>query len=128
MTILDANVFIALLSEQDALHERAMQVVEQVSAPILLPEYIFVEILTVLAMRAGMPKVEKFLSAVVALPITFLPSSGELLAHSLIMFRKQPGGRLSFPDAALLYLSREHDIITFDKTLERAITGKKRKQ
>ncbi|MEK7649203.1 MAG: PIN domain-containing protein [Patescibacteria group bacterium] len=121
MTILDSSVWIAWLDKDDSQHGRAEKVFEQVS-DIVVPEYVILEVCTVLSRKKGHAFAEQFLSlAVENSDITILLSSEDLFYKTVDSFKKVFRRRLSFADSMLAVLSRSYTILTFDNTLQKAI-------
>jgi len=122
MILPDTNVFVALLSKDDSLHERARQAIIELQEPIYLHEYVYTETLTVLATKYGMLAVEKFVSFVAQGQVVhFLPSDTSHLSPITSLFRTHSLGKLSFVDITLLYFAHSYAVLTFDKELARAI-------
>lgn len=86
----------------------------------LLPEYVFLEIVTVLAARLGTHSAvsvgETLLSA---RELEFVPCS-ELFRDTFELFRRQSDGAISFADAAIVAIARRRRaeyVATFDTDL-----------
>ncbi len=119
--ILDSNVWIALYLEEDSQHKKALKL-----APffrhVAIPEYVILETCTILLIKAGGEISEKFLDyAFDNREITVLFSMRDFFQETIKIFREKNGKKLSTIDASLLYLSSEHEVITFDKDLQKAI-------
>lgn len=126
MTILDANVWIAYFNEADALHDRAAHLVNQHAGHQLgLPEYVILEVATILAIKSSKKTADTFLAYVLDnQDVTVLYAHQELFAETVTVFRDQRTAALSFVDAALVALGRDHTVITFDKALAKALKSK----
>lgn len=91
--------------------------------PALLPEYVFLELVTILLLRRGLAtaiEVGKILLE--AREVEFIPCS-EFFVITWSIFRQQKRTRLSFADAAVIAVARERNaeaIATFDRALARA--------
>ena len=122
MTVLDSNVWIALLDKDDSLHPRAQRIVNELKDTIALPEYVILEVTTVLSQKAGKLFADSFLQKVCAnRDIQIIASSKQFLDEVIEFYLSQSKGKLSFVDYALLYLSRRMKILTFDSDLEKAL-------
>jgi len=122
MIYLDTSVLVALIAQDDSLHTRAVKTIEKLSGTFCLHEYVYIETLSVLATRYGMYATEKFLSYLTqGQALEFCYAENFNLKDITLLFREQSNGKLSFVDATLLYLSTDHDIVTFDKALAMAI-------
>lgn len=121
MIIFDSNVWIAFLNETDSQHKKAVKVFSDLkSSPIGLPEYIILEVASVLALLASKALAVQFVDVVLENEdIEVMFSSRSLFGGTVESFKKAK--RLSFVDCALLYLSRNNKIITFDNDLKKAL-------
>ena len=84
----------------------------------LLPEYVFLEVATVLMARRGREIASRVTSILQeAREVEFVPCSG-YFAQTLEVFRSQPGRELSFTDAAIVAIARRRKasaVATFDR-------------
>ena len=120
--ILDANVWIAFLRKNDTTHERARKVFGQIKGIVILPEYVLLEVVTVLSQKVGKEYSNRFLQMVTGnKEIIIVPSSSFFLSSLVEFYLASVHSKLSFVDHALLYLSKEILVITFDKALHRAL-------
>lgn len=121
MMILDSNVWIALYYEEDSQHKKALKLAPSFRH-IALTEYVILETCTILLAKVGKEASEKFLDHVFDnREIVILFSTREFFQETIRVFRGENEKKLSAIDASLLYLSGEHEVITFDKDLEKAI-------
>lgn len=121
MMILDSNVWIAVYHAEDSQHKKALKLTSSFRQ-VAIPEYVILETCTILLTKAGQDISEKFLDYVFDnREITILFSTREFFQEIIRVFREKNGKKLSAIDASLLYLSSEHEVITFDKDLEKAI-------
>ncbi|CAN5771553.1 hypothetical protein BH20GEM1_BH20GEM1_13160 [soil metagenome] len=121
MILLDTSFIVAFHNRRDAHHAAASEafhgVVSGKWGPILLLEYVFLEVVTVLAARrdqATAVSVGEILLG--AREIEFVPCSPHFLAAYQV-FREQDVG-LSFADAAIVAVARDRSaraIATFDR-------------
>lgn len=122
MNILDANVWIAFLYKDDSQHKKAEKIVQICERPILLPEYVIIEVSTVLIQKAGRKISAVFLEMLMQnKDIHVLFSDDQFFMDVVYFLKSRPEEKLSFVDFTLLYLSRSYDIITFDRNLQKAI-------
>lgn len=127
MMILDSNVWIALYLEEDSQHKKALKLAPSFRH-VAIPEYVILETCTILLVKAGENASEKFLDYVFDnREVTVLFSTREFFQETIRVFRGENGKKLSAIDASLLYLSGEHEVITFDKDLEKAIKNHTKK-
>lgn len=125
-TIADTSVLVAALSDDDALHERGLDILRTAERPIYVHEYIVIETVTVLAVRLAMKTIaDDFIHALFQnRDLRVIPSSPAFfiaVTRYFLLTQK----RLSFVDCALAVLAREHTILTFDKVLAKAIQEEK---
>lgn len=119
--ILDSNVWIALYLEEDSQHKKALKLAPSFWQ-VAIPEYIILETCTILLLKAGKGVSEKFLDYVFDnREVTVLFSTRDFFQETVRVFREKNEKKLSATDASLLYLSNDHEVITFDKDLEKAI-------
>ncbi len=122
MIILDSNVWIGFLSVNDSNHEQAVRVWSGLVWPILLPEYVLLEVATVLSLRVDKKTADAWLAYVFDnKDVELLPSNGEFLLEVAAWYLRKPHRGLSFVDVALLYLGKHHTVITFDAQLRKAL-------
>ena len=128
--LLDSNVWIARLNREDSQYAKAMAVFKQVEehkSMIILPEYVIVEVCTIVAMRSGKETVKTFLqTARDNALVTILPSTPSFLEQVMDFFIARQDRHLSFVDVSLLLLSESYTVTTFDKKLEKEIQKKSR--
>jgi len=119
--VVDSSFLVAFHNTRDAHHTRAMGVMERLLAgewgEVLLPEYVFLEVTTVLAARRNLESaVAVGRTLLAARELRFVPCS-DLFLDAFDIFQKQARGELSFADAAIVAIARKHDaehIATFD--------------
>ena len=122
MIVLDSNVWIALFDKDDSLHARAQRAVGELKERVALPEYVILEVTTVLAQKAGKLFADSFLQKVYAnRDIQIIVSSGQFLDELVLFYLSSNAKNLSFVDYALLLLSRRMRVLTFDKNLEKTL-------
>ncbi len=114
MIVLDSSFIIAYHNTRDVHHAAAGPVMEEIISgkwgrPLLL-EYVFLEVVTVLLARRGLPVASSVaLILLQAQELDFVPCS-DLFLESLETFRSQGNARLSFTDAAIVTLARRQDV------------------
>lgn len=122
MTILDSNVWIAFLYIDDAQHEKSKKVFQLCEKPIVIPEYVVIEVSSVLSQKAGKRIANAFLEIIMqSKGVEVLFSEDQFFIEVVNFFKKRKEHNLSFVDFSLLYLSKSYQTITFDKNLQRAI-------
>lgn len=123
MTILDSNIWIALLDKNDCSHTRAVKIFETLRGEIALPDYIVLEVCTVLTLKVGKKVALDFLKlAQDNQDVQILASTPQVFTSVLRHFTNSGPAKLSFVDYALVYFSRAYLVITFDKQLGRRLT------
>jgi len=127
MTVLDSSVWIALFNESDSQHAKADRIFQSLQSTIILPEYVLLEVCTILTQKAGKEVSHAFLATAFENEDVDLLVVDELFFYELIdKYRASKDEKLSFVDVALLSLASTYDVITFDQKLSRAIVGRKR--
>lgn len=122
MMILDANVWIAFLYEDDALHKKAEKIFELDKEIIGIPEYVIIEVSSVLSQKAGKKIANDFLEMIMqSKDVEVMFADDQFFMNAASVFKKHQDRKLSFIDYSLLYLSEFYEIVTFDKNLQRAI-------
>lgn len=116
--LLDSSVWIALFLDFDTQHKKAEQVFEALKGTLYVPYCVASEVITVLAYKHSKEQANNF--------VTFIENNRGILLfddnfRDELTFYKPLGAKISFTDAALLFLSRklEAKLITFDKQLDR---------
>lgn len=121
MVVIDTSFIVAFHNDRDVHHRAARAAMERLLAgawgPALLPEYVFLEIVTVLLARRGLESAVRVAGILLAAAETeFVPCS-DYFIDALEEFRSQGKLRLSFADAAIVTIARrrgaEH-VATFD--------------
>jgi len=112
--ILDSSFLIAYHNTRDVHHPAASEVMPRLIAgewgPALLPEYVFLEITTVLAARRNLETAVSVGDGLLrAREVEFVPCSGYFL-EALDIFRDQAVSSLSFADAAMVAIARRRGI------------------
>lgn len=122
MTILDANVWIAFFHASDTQHTKARNVLARTAKPILIPEYVVIEVCTILERLAGHVAMCQFLEIALGnREAHVIPMKNEEFFNLLKIISENRNHPLSFIDISLLVLSKSHTVITFDKKLTSAI-------
>lgn len=121
MIILDSNIWIAVLNENDSLHQRAVALFENIEEEVILHEYIIVEVCNVLLLRKGKKNADEFLDSMLKDGLYVLYSSPSVFEEVCTFFRNRTEKNLSFIDTTLLYYSHDYQVYTFDKHLQKAI-------
>jgi predicted nucleic acid-binding protein len=114
-TLVDSNVLIASRNDKDALFARAIEALEAAAKPLVLHEYVVLETATVLMVRAGKAMADDFVRFVLKnADFSLLLSSETEFLSAADTFMKTRS-KLSFADSALLSLSSQYPVLTFDK-------------
>lgn len=122
MIILDSNVWVAYLNKNDSQHKKAEEIFSHLTAGLAVPEYVILEVCSVLTLKANKSIADKFLEFITDnQDIEILFSNHVFFTGVIVCFKNTSQQKLSFTDIALVYLSKTHKVITFDKQLEKAI-------
>ncbi len=122
--ILDTSVWIAYLNIDDSQHAKARTLFASLkpNTVIIIPEYIYLEIVTILALRMSKVFSINFMNAVSNNSgIRLLPTDPDFFEKVIEVFRKIRSKQISFADASLVYLSTKYPVITFDKQLQKEL-------
>ena len=122
MVVLDSSFLVAYHNSRDAHHAAAVAVMERIVdgefGPALLPEYVFLEVVTVLLARRGIDSASHVAASLLqAREVEFVPCS-DFFLDTFETFRSQRAGGLSFTDAAIVTLARRRGarhVATFDR-------------
>ena len=126
MMILDSNVWIAFFNPDDSNHHEAQKIFSKTQEKIGLPEYVLLEVTTILAQKMGKDIADQFLQmARASKDVGILPSSKEFFDGVIQLYLSKTNKKLSFVDYALLYLSSKTNVVTFDKDLKKELTEMK---
>lgn len=122
MIILDSNVWIALLHKNDSQHQKALQVLDGINNKnLVLPDFIFSEVLTVLKLKASIPHCHAFVKLIqkIELSVEHLSENYFIEANQYFFSNK-----CSFVDCYLCALRKaNYKIITFDEELKKALVS-----
>ncbi len=122
MIVLDASFVVAYHNEDDVHHAAAAgawpDLVAGAWGPVLLPEYIFLEVVTVLAARRGLERAtERGRELLEAAEFEFVDCT-PFFVSAFEVFRTQRGTALSLADAAVVAIARDRGaehVATFDE-------------
>ena len=121
MIVIDTSLLVAYWSRHDAHHEKARKampsIVDGSYGPALIPEYVYVEFLTVLASRAGMDATRKAITTLTLGQQFTIVRSTRLLPNAQGVFRKQDTFQFSLVDVMVLLLAWSYQpayVATFD--------------
>ncbi|MFH1522473.1 MAG: PIN domain-containing protein [Patescibacteria group bacterium] len=122
MVILDSNIWIAFFNRKDSQHTKARKIFFTIQELVILPEYIILEVCSILTLRASKKIAEAFLEiAIYNKNVKIVLSDDSLFKNTLKLFVQYKGNKLSFVDLALVYMSKTDKIVTFDKNLKKVI-------
>ncbi|OGJ50074.1 hypothetical protein A2335_03560 [Candidatus Peregrinibacteria bacterium RIFOXYB2_FULL_32_7] len=129
MIILDANVWIAFFNKDDSQHKKAVTIFECIGEIVHMPEYVLIEILTILKLKVNKKVVSNFLEFLNdCLGVEIFYTQRDVLKKVMYFFGRKYYQKLSFVDQYLLYLSKYAKIITFDKALNRALRDQEKSE
>ena len=123
MIILDSNIWIWYLLEDDSLFEKSKEIIKSIyNKKIFISDYLISEIITVLLIRWNKGIVDDFLEIIYNNEDVKVIYTSPIIFHEIIKFFKENNfNKLSFVDQSLLFLSKDFEIITFDKELNKAL-------
>ena len=122
MIVFDASVWIAYLNRNDSQHDKATKAFAVLVGPLLLPEYILLEVYTVLVTRVDKTHADAFLRLVTDnRDVHVLLTEEAFFLTVVATCQERRRARLSFADVALLVLSKTHTVVTFDRALAKLI-------
>ena len=121
MIVLDSSFLVAYHNTRDAHHSAAVEVMDRVLAgeweEALLPEYVFLEVTTVLAARRNLEAAITVGTRLLqAREVEFVACS-EFFLETFDVFREQGASTLSFADASIVAIARRRAadfVATFD--------------
>jgi len=115
-----------LLNADDSQHARAEKFVKSIVGELIgIPEYVIVEVCNVVAAKAGQSSARAFLKALSENEYFSILFSSVEFYHSVnSLFIEREWSGLSFVDVALIHLSKNHEIITFDRKLQSFIRAR----
>ena len=120
--ILDSSVWIAYLHEGDSQHEKAMRTVDVLTDPVIVPDDVLNEVGTTLKNKGREDLAKHFVREVVSVSsMPLLVLDEDVVRRVANTFLSRSGDSFFFTDTALLVLSDEYRVITFDKKLQKAI-------
>lgn len=127
MKFFDSNFWIAYFDRNDRQHDKAVELFKK-QPNFAITEYCVLETSSILAIKRGKSAAADFLSHVKDnADVTIVLSSPTFFDETVSLFQETDDRKLSFVDISLLLLSESHDVITFDKTLTRAIKAQRKK-
>ena len=121
--IVDSSVWISYFDEDDSQHLKAENLLEKLSEPFLVPEYILLEVVTVLRQKHREAELQQFLDSATRDDV-YLPA-GNLGVMVASCYADKKYQKLLFVDVALALLAKKYKIITFDKALKQVIEKQK---
>jgi predicted nucleic acid-binding protein len=121
MTVLDSSVWIAWLNQDDGQHAKAKKIFKQIKLPILLPEYVILEVCTVLTLRVDKQTSDRFLELISNNRDAKILLTDEVFFQTLMQEYRAQRRRLSFTDVALTLLAKSFPVVTFDEQLGKTI-------
>lgn len=122
MVVLDSSFIVAYHNERDVHHTAARRAMDLLRSgewgAALLPEYVFLEVVTVLAARRDLPTAVRVGDLLLAArEVEFVPCS-DVFLEAYDVFRGQPSFRSSLADAAIVAIARRRKasaVLTFDE-------------
>ncbi len=123
MTILDSSIWIAYLYQEDNQHKKAVDVWEATDDTIVVPEYVMIEVCTVLPTLSNKRHADSFIHMIQNnKDVSLLYAEQEFVDEVIRFYLQYQYSNLSFIDISLLFLSKHYTVLTFDRALGRAIT------
>ncbi len=123
MKIIDSNVWISFFNLNDINNKKAESVLNDLKNDrICVTEYIILEVSTILLQKVSKDTADWFINFIEeSNNIHIVYSSQETFKKYMDFFRNNSFLKLSFVDQSLLFLSKNFEIITFDKALNKFI-------
>lgn len=122
MVILDSNIWIGLLNVDDSCHKKAKVLFKKITETIILPEYVILEVASIISHKVGKRKSDNFIKGVINnRDVEVFPSSREFFGEVINFYLFKKSEKLSFVDYSLLYLAQKIKVLTFDKNLRKEI-------
>ncbi|MDP2630696.1 MAG: PIN domain-containing protein [Candidatus Uhrbacteria bacterium] len=122
MTVFDSNVWIAAFHESDTLHHKAISAIKEHQPPFGVPEYVLLEVATILAKKGGMEHARTFIDMIFDNRDCAVLFSNESFCRSVARaYGKEAKAELSFVDMSLVVLGAQHKVVTFDAHLARRL-------
>ena len=107
----DTFFYLALLNPRDSAHQRALDVSDKLSAPLLTTEFVLIEIADALASPAERPKfLELIQSLRSAASAMIVPASSELLAQGVELYRRRPDKDWPLTDCISFVVMDNHGV------------------
>lgn len=128
MVVLDSSFLVAYHNTRDAHHAAAARAMVQLLGGawgrVLLLEYVFLEVVTVLLLRRGPETAFAVADTLLSAREAHFVSCSDLFLDALTLFRDQKHGRLSFVDATIAVVAQRDAayVLTFDTDF-RAVEG-----
>ena len=125
--ILDSSVWIAYLNPADSQHKKSVGLLHSLGENnFVVPEYVLAEVVSVLKNKKAPDVASTFLNAVLENDGAHVLNTWEWLSLFAYEFRMYKETNLSFVDCALVALSREYIVLTFDTELEKTLKRQNR--
>ena len=125
MKVYDSNVWIALINTNDRCHKKARTQFQNDIAEgvfFLIPEYILLEVVTVLRRISSARHAARFIELIATKnELQLLHNTPQEITKVCAIVAQEKYPKLSFADISLLILSSAHTVITYDTALKRAI-------
>lgn len=124
--ILDSSVWIAYLNPADSQHKKGELLLQSLEGNnFVVPEYVLAEVVSVLKNKKAGDVASTFFNAVLENDGAHILNTGEWLPLFAHEFRVYEETNLSFVDCALVALSHEYTICTFDTELAKILKKQK---
>lgn len=118
--ILDTSIWVAYIIPNDSTHVKACKIIDSLGdITIVIPHDIFKETITVLKNKTNTDGIESFITTIENNKQIEMIGDGHLFTQTIDLFRNQLDNSLSYIDTLLLVLSKQYDVLTFDKELNR---------
>ncbi|MBU0591751.1 PIN domain-containing protein [Candidatus Micrarchaeota archaeon] len=122
--ILDTSVFIAFFHDTDVHHTKAVEIFKIAEErKIIISDYLFNEIITVLLRKIGLKKVKQIIDFLLNDEALIIRHTSRDEFFEVIDIFKKQNDHLSFVDCSIIWLSKQHnlEVATFDKSLKQEI-------
>ncbi|MEX1014067.1 MAG: PIN domain-containing protein [Candidatus Paceibacterota bacterium] len=120
--VLDSSVWIAILDKKDSQHKKAEKVLNNITGKVLVTEYILLEVSTVLSQKVSKNSSNDFIKFVISnRDINLKVFSSQEFNSITSFYLTLKNKRISFVDCSLIWLSKVHRVISFDKDLNKEL-------
>ena len=121
--ILDSNIWISYFIIDDSNHKKASKIIEWLeNESVCITDHIIIEVSTILLYRLWKQFANDFIELIKYNTNVGIFYSNKIIFDDFInFFIINKNNKLSFVDQSLIYLSKDFEIITFDKEINKEL-------